>query len=212
MWRRSFGWCAFEERKLQSRGINALPKQISKTTTLAILALGALTITACASQPEPGGRDGGPRGERWGGSYQGGIIARPLALLLTGMDANGDYRVSGQEVAEGVEAEWANLSQGDRTVSALKHGAWAKIVLGSEEAMPNSIAFDTNLNGQITKLEFGDRLRAEYARLDKDEDGFVTRAEMVSELPAPSIQGEQSRGQDSGGRGQGGRGEGRERR
>jgi len=190
-----------------------LPQQISKKTTLAILALGALTITACASQPERGGRDGGPRGERGGGSYQGGIIARPLALLLTGMDANGDYRVSGQEVATGIEAEWANLSQGDRAVSALKLGDWAKTVLGSAEAMPNSIAFDTDLNGQITQLEFGDRLRAEYARLDKDSDGFVSRAEMVSELPAPNIESQQgSRQSGGGGRGEGGRGEGRQRR
>ena len=190
-----------------------MPQQISKKTTLAILALGALTITACASQPERGGRDGGPRGERGGGSYQGGIIARPLALLLTGMDANGDYRVSGQEVATGIEAEWANLSQGDRAVSALKLGDWAKTVLGSAEAMPNSIAFDTDLNGQITQLEFGDRLRAEYARLDKDSDGFVSRAEMVSELPAPNIESQQgSRQSGGGGRGEGARGEGRQRR
>ncbi len=177
-----------------------MPNLTAFTVSPLFLAIAALTLSGCASKPERGGRGGGAKADR-GGSYQGGIIARPIAILLTGMDANGDYQVSNAELAEGVEIEWANLSRGKPgKVSAIELADWAKQVMGSAEAMPNSISFDTDLNAQITELEFGDRLRAEFALLDKDKDWNLTRAELVSRLPAPNIQ---DRRQGSGGRGEG---------
>lgn len=189
-----------------------MPKLNSLTSGSAIIALCALTLAGCASQPERGDRRGGPQSDR-GGSYQGGIIARPLAILLTSMDANGDYLVSGDELSDGLDKEWMNLTGGvSGPVSALDLGDWAKEVLGSAEAMPSSISFDRDLNGQITELEFLDRLRAEFRTLDKDDDGHVSRAEMVSRLPAPNIQGQQQGGRQGRGGGGGGRGEGPPRR
>lgn len=163
--------------------------------------LGVLLIAACASrQPPHGGSQGGPPG---GGplsaSLDGGQIARPIALLFTGMDTDHDRATDLAELAHGIAAEWASLPADPRgTVPALDISAWAANALGNPEALPNQISFDVNLDGRISQEEFAARLKAEFARLDRDHDGHLTRAEMLSDVPV------RQRAQDGGSRPSGG--------
>ena len=54
---------------------------------------------------------------------------------------------------------------------------------GNPDALPNHIAFDVNLDGQISEEEFRTRLTEEYDRLDRDHDGRLMRAELLMDVP-----------------------------
>lgn len=174
------------------------PAALAATSAL----LGVLLIAACASrQPPRGGPQGGPPsgGNRTSASLDGGQIARPIALLFTGMDTSHDRATDPAELAHGIAAEWASLPADPRgTVPALEISAWAATALGNPEALPNQISFDVNLDGRISQEEFAARLKAEFARLDRDHDGRLTRAEMLSDVPM------RQRAQDGGSRPSGG--------
>ena len=160
------------------------PAALAATSAL----IGILLIAACTSRPPPrGGSQGGPPGGGPGGqtaSLNGGQIARPIALLFTGMDTDHDYAVSPAELTAGIAAEWARLPATSRgTVPAVAMSDWAATALGNPEALPNHIAFDVNLDGQISDEEFRTRLTDEFRRLDRDHDGLLTRAEMLMDVP-----------------------------
>jgi len=170
------------------------PRPAALAVSTAIL--GALLIAACASrQPPRGGPGSGPPGGGPGGmagpqgdsGFEGGIIARPVALLFTGMDRDGNRIIDQAELADGIAAEWASLPRTDRdTVPALAIADWAATALGNAEALPNQIAFDVNLDGQISETEFRTRLAEEFDRLDRNQDGQLTRAELLIEVPIRS--------------------------
>ena len=170
--------------------------------------IGILFIAACASrQPPRGAPQGGPPGgtmpDRQGSRFEGGLITRPVALLFTGMDRNQDYAVDQAELADGIAREWDALPRtGRASVPSIAMTDWATQALGDTEALPNPIAFDVNLDGQISEQEFRSRLFEEYAQLDKDRNGRLTRAEMLVLMPVRT----QSRGGPQGGQPPGGRG------
>ncbi|MEZ6010602.1 MAG: EF-hand domain-containing protein [Hyphomonas sp.] len=172
---------------------------------VSIALLGVLFIAGCASrQPPRGGPEGGPPGGGPGGSggaaltLDGGRVARPVALLFAGMDTDRDYIIAQDELAAGIVREWASLPQSAQgNVPAIAIADWAGTVLGDPEALPNHLAFDVNLDGQVNETEFRTRLADEFAQLDHDHDGRLTRAEMLRDLPVRS-QG-QGGGMPSGG-------------
>lgn len=150
---------------------------------LSALVLSSILLSACASGPERRPQRGGDRG----GSQSGfeGFAAKPIALLFAGMDANQDLVVSGDELLAGIEREWSRLLT-KRAVGALEYGEWSLDALGSAEALPSFISFDRDLDGRMSELEFGDRLRAEFRDLDKNQDGFLDRSELLFRVTRPS--------------------------
>lgn len=161
---------------------------------VSVALLGVLFIAGCASrQPPRNGPRGGPPGDGpgpGGGSaltLDGGRVARPVALLFAGMDTDRDYIIAQDELAAAIVREWASLPQGAQgNVPAIAIADWAGTVLGDPEALPNHLAFDVNLDGQVSETEFRTRLTGEFAQLDRDHDGRLTRAEMLRDLPVRS--------------------------
>ncbi len=184
------------------------------------VAAAGLMAAGCASGP-PGGPPGGPGGPGGGagpGRLQEAKVARPVAILFTSMDANGDLLVTRDELETGIETEFARADV-DRSgvITGFEMMDWGKSVLGDAEALPDMRAMDSDLNYTVTKLEFATALRHEFERLDVNGDKVLTRAELLMAAPmrmqggggegggAPSSGGR--RGGGSGGRG-GGRGGG----
>jgi hypothetical protein len=171
------------------------PRPAALSVTCALVSI--LLIAACTSRPPPrGGQPGGPPGGGSPGgrttSLNGGQVARPIALLFTGMDTGHDHAIGPAELTAGISEEWAHLPvSASGTVPAVAMSDWAMTALGNPEALPNHIAFDVNLDGQISEEEFRTRLTDEFDRLDRDHDGQLTRAEMLMDVPL--------RSQDSGG-------------
>ena len=178
----------------------------------AALAAG-LIVSGCASGPPEGGPPdgggpGGPGGR--GGMLQEPKIARPVALLFTGMDANRDLLVTRDELDAAIDAEFARADvDGSGVITGFEMIDWSKLVLGDGEALPDLRSMDTDMNYTVTPFEFATGLRHEFDRLDKNSDKVLTRAELLMDAPTrmqgggggASGGGQQPRG---GGRGGGG--------
>jgi len=156
-----------------------------------------LFITACSSTPDR--REPAQDRQVRGPVQSSGVFVKPIGLLFTAMDSNGDTKTSKEELTAGIAAEWARL---EGRSSAAYFMDWSNAALGSTDAFPTFMSFDHDLNGIVTELEFSDRLKQEFASMDKNKDGQVSRDEMLISFEAP-------RGRQAGGGEQGGRGEGR---
>ncbi|MEM7638470.1 MAG: signal transduction protein [Pseudomonadota bacterium] len=167
-------------------------------TTLVSLTFAALLITACSSQQDRRPPRGGDRGADQA-SFEG-YAAKPIALLFVSMDQDQDARTDDEELLSGIARAWDSLSL-NQPVGALEYGEWSATSLGSPDALPSFIAFDRDLDGRLSELEFEDRLRAEFVELDKDGNGTLERSELIFRIARPSRQqqgGEQGRGGQEG--------------
>src|SRR5262249_21128692 len=100
------------------------------------------------------------------------------------------------------------------TLSGFEVADWDKAVLGSTDSLPNRAEMDADLSSTVTRNEFENALRKEFVAMDKDNDGKLTRAELLIEVPnrasAPGgeVGGQSGNAPQSGGSGRG-RGGGR---
>ena len=165
-----------------------------------MIVLGALSLGACESKNQ---RPMAPS-TRLTNPVMGPMV-RPIGLLFAGMDLDFDRVVTSDEAVDGIAAEWSRVDPGDDLrVTAFDIAAWAESSLGSKSALPNHVSFDTDLDGEVTKLEFSDRLRQEFRKLDKNGDNRIVRAELVTDMPLSARRGQ--RGGRRGGQGGGRRG------
>ncbi len=170
-----------------------------------IMALAAAMLAAgCAHQP-PGGMRGAPPS---GGmeSDQDRIYVRTDALLFVGFDSNGDMRISEAEIAAGALREFTRAdASADGIVTPIEFAAWNRLMLGGDGA-PRRLDVDRNVDGAITAEEFSREIVARGRNYDRDEDGFITRAELMQERrQMERAPGRQRGGSDGGGREGGGR-------
>jgi hypothetical protein len=143
----------------------------------------ATTMAACASGP---GRGGPPPGaERTGAAYRASTFLSGAALLFVQFDADKDYATSRTEAEAGARAEWARASEGAATITPIQFEAWAARALGGPNIGPYRLAFDTNVNNEITQPEFIAAILARFDRFDADKDAVVRRQEMVERVPEP---------------------------
>lgn len=159
-----------------------------------------LAASACAGGPPPPGHSG-PQG-RQGQTrpdLQRQIEIPPVALVFVSMDINGDHVVSQIELQEGISREWKALDQdASGRVPALAIPEWAERAMGDRSALPNPVAFDTNLDGTITEKEFRTRLLETFRDMDRDGDTLLSRTECFA--PASNLQSEPFNGPPDGGR------------
>ncbi|KJS35439.1 MAG: hypothetical protein VR74_16470 [Hyphomonas sp. BRH_c22] len=167
--------------------------------------LAALTLTtACASGGQPP-REGSVL-QTGAAGIQGGKIARPVALLFSGMDRDQNHVIDEAELAHGIAHEWKGFSNKGRAgVSALSLAEWSVCALGDADALPNHTAFDANFDGEVSEAEFRNRLTSEFARLDRDHDLRLTRPEMLIDAPARTQAQDRMQGAPRGERPGGGR-------
>jgi hypothetical protein len=118
------------------------------------------------------------------------VIARPGALLLAGLDRDGDFMVSSAEVDAGADKQFVHAdANGDGLVSPLEFSAWSSAALGTSDSTPGRLSFDSSSDGQISKAEFLAGVRALFAQFDADKNGQVARSEMVQQLKLPEREG-----------------------
>lgn len=172
--------------------------QMKRLKPLSLILLTAILVGACANSSDRRPPRGGDRGGGQAGFE--GYAAKPVSLLFASMDQNQDAAIDGQDLLTGIDLEWDRLSS-RQPVGALEFGEWSAAALGSAEALPSFIAFDRDLNGRLSELEFDDRMRAEFAELDKNNDGRLDRSEMIFRVTRARSQqqeGQQGRGGQEG--------------
>jgi hypothetical protein len=106
------------------------------------------------------------------------------------MDTNGDLVVSGQEFDAGLTPSFARAdADGSGGISPIEFANWSTAALGTTDATPGRLSFDTTADGNITKVEFDAGMRTLFSQFDADKDGGVNRAEMVQRLQLPDRMG-----------------------
>lgn len=138
----------------------------------------ALSLAACASGPPRGG----PQGDV-GSAYRPSAFLSGAALLFVQFDADGDYAASKAETEAGAQREWARASGGATVLSPIQFDTWSAKALGGPNLGPYRLAFDSNVNNEITQTEFTGALIAKFDAWDKNKDGVLTRVEMIERLP-----------------------------
>lgn len=110
-----------------------------------------------------------------------GRSATPMALLIVGFDADGDARVSRAELAAGIADQFRRAdTDGDGQLGLVELASWSRTWLGSDNVKPGRFDFDRDADDRISAEEFQAELTRHFGILDNDQDGVVTRAELLS--------------------------------
>ncbi|MBL8537593.1 MAG: hypothetical protein JNM59_09360 [Hyphomonadaceae bacterium] len=120
-------------------------------------------------------------------------------MMFVSFDGDGDAAISAAEVDAGLAREFARADAGaDGQLQPNEFQTWANLVLGGGQLGPYRLDFDRNVDNVITREEFDAELRARVRDYDENEDGALTRSELIRLVgqarppaprrqPAPSI-------------------------
>ena len=105
----------------------------------------------------------------------------PAATLIAGFDANGDARVSRAELEAGARRSFEAIDTAKAgTLGYIGFADWAERFLGDRNALPSPFETDGNGDNRISLAELQAKLREFFTRYDRDKDGSVTRAELLT--------------------------------
>ncbi len=115
------------------------------------------------------------------------IFAEPAALFIAACDANGDGRVTQAELTAGVARSYAT-AEGAATgsIGYIAFADWAQAWLGDRNALPSPFEVDRDGDNRITLAELQARFAQFFTRFDRDKDGVLTRAELITIRGAPA--------------------------
>ena len=114
------------------------------------------------------------------------IFAEPAAMLIAACDANGDGRVTQGELTAGVARSYATAEgAASGSIGYIAYADWAQAWLGDRNALPSPFEVDRDGDNRITLPELQARFAQFFARFDRDKDGVLTRAELITIRGAP---------------------------
>lgn len=144
----------------------------------------AAALAACASGPD---RAAPPAEEQapLGAAYRQSVFLTGASLLFVQFDADRDYITTRAEAQAGAEAEWTRAAEGAAVLTPIQFAAWSARALGGPNLGPYRLAFDTNVNNEITAAEFSAAILAKFDQFDTDKDGVLRRPDMSERLPEP---------------------------
>jgi hypothetical protein len=121
-------------------------------------------------------------------------VAEPLALAVAGFDADRDGRTTRAEYDSGLAATFAAADRdGDEALGYIEYSLWAQTWLGSQSALPGPFAIDADGNDRLSRAEFLAEFARQYQRFDRDSDGAVSHAELLT-MRNPSLPPVRERG------------------
>ncbi|MEL6728278.1 MAG: hypothetical protein AAFP81_01975 [Pseudomonadota bacterium] len=148
----------------------------------------AFIVTACASAEGPKSANA----QR--STLDGKQVSPPIGLVLASMDTNGDATLSPDELQAGYELSFESGDlDGSRALSGAEFTKWSEKQLGQTYALPSIMNFDHDQNASISDAEFKRTFEEIVARFDKNADGFLVRAELITTLNLPGLDPEQMR-------------------
>lgn len=178
-----------------------------KKLTLALVAM-PLLLQACASAPAQtrGGKSAPPA---FGKNQSVITIVGPASLLITSFNRNNDYVIDRAEFTAGRDQAFLNAdSNQDGRISLFELESWRLNALGSKDAAPMSMAFDSDFSQVVSKKEFNATFDTLFNNADKDGNRVISFGELVRIAARPSGRpqgkksgkgGQKKRGQGKGG-------------
>ena len=109
------------------------------------------------------------------------LVVEPVAMMIATFDADGDGRVTRDEMRKGVAKSFAAIDTGNTgKLGYIAFSDWAQKWLGDPNALPGAYETDSDSDNQITLAELQAKFDQIFTRLDKDKDGMLTRAELLT--------------------------------
>ncbi|HEU4961843.1 MAG TPA: EF-hand domain-containing protein [Sphingomonas sp.] len=122
------------------------------------------------------------------------MMAEPVAMMIAAFDADGDARVTHAEMTAGVAKTYAAIDTAKAgSIGYIQFSQWAERYLGDANALPSPFEVDTNHDNRVTLAELDSQFDRTFARLDRDHDGVLTRAELLTIRAGPFDQGRRRR-------------------
>ncbi len=135
------------------------------------------------------------------------IRAEPVALYIGACDANGDAQVTRAELAACTARSVADIARGAPSLGYIQFSDWSLKWLGDRNALPSPFETDADGDNRLTLAEIQAQLDKTFTRLDRSQDGLLTRDELLT-LGAfgggRGDNGERDNGERGGRRGRGG--------
>ena len=114
--------------------------------------------------------------------------------------ADGDGRTTRAEMAAGVRRTFAAIDTGHTgKLGYIGYSDWAERWLGDRNALPSPYEVDSDGDNQITLAELTAQLGRTFDRLDRDKDGALTRAELLTIRASAGDRDSRGRGKRRGG-------------
>jgi hypothetical protein len=108
------------------------------------------------------------------------MVVEPVGMMIAACDANGDAIVTHEEMTACVARSFAAIDVDHKgSIGFIDYSDWARIYLGDANAAPGPFEMDTDNDNRITLAEMQAKFDAIFARLDRDHDGKLTRAELL---------------------------------
>lgn len=166
----------------------------TKSTQLLIIVAMVSLVTACA---------GGPSAEQMAKARQKAEMPTyylaPAAIMFIASDANNDAKVTMEELETYLLPVFAKADRDENgTLKPTEYAIWAREYLGRQDTVPSFIGIDANQNDVVTQAEYLATFSKLFAQYDVDEDGILSRAEIVKYLPRPKMQQQQRRSMPAG--------------
>ena len=109
------------------------------------------------------------------------LVVEPAAMMIAACDSNGDARVTRDEMHRCLAASFAAIDTAKAgTLGYIAFADWAQMWLGDRTALPSPFEVDANGDNRISLAELQGSFDAIFTRLDKDKDGVLTRAELLT--------------------------------
>ena len=115
------------------------------------------------------------------------IFAEPAALYIAACDASGDGRVTQAELTACVARSYATAEgAASGSIGYIAYADWAQAWLGDRNALPSPFEVDRDGDNRITLGELQTRFAQFFTRFDRDKDGVLRRAELLTIRGAPA--------------------------
>ena len=109
------------------------------------------------------------------------LVVEPVAMMIAAFDSDGDGRVTRDELRRGVAKSFAAIDTGNTgKLGYIAFADWAEKWLGDRNALPSPFETDADGDNQVTLAELQAKFDSIFTRLDKDKDGVLVRAELLT--------------------------------
>lgn len=152
-----------------------------RVTSVGLVALAVIAVPAAAQTNERVPIPLGTKRPPPAGPVAPSLVVEPVAMMIAAYDADGDGRVSRDEMHRGLAKSFAAIDTGKTgALGYIAFADWAERWLGDRTALPSPFETDADGDNKITLAELDAKFDQIFARLDKDKDGVLTRAELLT--------------------------------
>ncbi|VVS97422.1 Calcium-binding protein [Sphingomonas sp. EC-HK361] len=109
------------------------------------------------------------------------MVVEPAGMLIAACDSDGDGKTTRAELTSCVKRGFDAIdSEHKGSIGYIGFADWAERWLGDRNALPSPFETDADGDNRITLGELEAKMAEIFARLDRDHDGAVTRAELLT--------------------------------